>query len=327
MADEISSPIEGGVQPLQATASGGARPLVAGNGSHPIATVIAQKLRDSGVGCEIVHPVATDGTVLRRDRAVIVLAVAFLTALAWSYLLWLSAGMDMGGMDMAGLRTIPSGFGLMMPTDMPWRAMEFAFVFAMWTVMMIGMMTPSAAPMFLMYARVGRQTEAHGKPLSATVWFAAGYFLVWAAFALFATLVQWALERTALLDFTMATTDNVLGGLVFVAAGLYQWTRVNDLCLAECQRPFEFVMRHGGYRRDAPGCVVLGFRHGAYCVGCCWALMALLLVGGVMNVLWIVLLALLAFLERVTSMGRLIARLAGIVLVAGGAWLFSMGMS
>ncbi len=106
--------------------------------------------------------------------------------------------------------------------------------------------------------------------------FAVGYFLIWVAFALFATLVQWALERTALLDFTMATTDNVFGGLVFVAAGLYQWTRLNDLCLAECQRPFEFVMRHGGYRRAAPGCVVLGFRHGAYCVGCCWALMALL---------------------------------------------------
>jgi predicted metal-binding membrane protein len=313
--------------PRMADESSGEGPSVAGDSSHLIAALISQKLRDSGVGCEIVHPVATDAAVLRRDRAVIVLTVALLTALAWGYLRWLSAELDMGGMDMTGFRMIPSGLGLMMPTDMPWRAMEFAFVFAMWTVMMVGMMTPSAAPIFLMYARVGRQTEAQGKPLSATVWFAAGYFLVWVAYALFATLVQWALERTALLDFTMATTDNVLGGLVFVAAGLYQWTRLNDLCLAECQRPFEFVMRHGGYRRDAPGCFALGFRHGAYCVGCCWALMALLLVGGVMNVLWIVLLALLAFLERVTSMGRLIARLAGIVLVAGGAWLISMGMS
>jgi predicted metal-binding membrane protein len=197
----------------------------------------------------------------------------------------------------------------------------------MWTVMMVGMMTPSTAPMLLLYARVGRQTEAQGRPLAATVWFAIGYFLVWVAFALFATLVQWALERSALLDFTMASTSHILGGLVFVTAGLYQWTRLNDLCLAQCQRPFAFVMRHGGYRRDASGCVMLGLRHGAYCVGCCWTLMALLLVGGVMNVLWIVLLALFALLERVTSMGYLIARLAGIVLIAGGAWLFSMGMS
>jgi predicted metal-binding membrane protein len=307
--------------------SDGEEPSVAGDGSRLTATLVAQKLGDSGVGCEIVHPVPTDAAVRRRDRAVIVLAIALVTALVWSYLFWLSADMEMGGMDMTGLRMIPSGMGLMMPTAMPWRVMEFGFVFSMWTVMMVGMMTPSAAPMFLMYARVGRQTQAPGRPLSATVWFAIGYFLVWIAFALFATSVQWALERTALLDFTMATTDNVLGGLIFVAAGLYQWTRLNDLCLTECQRPFEFVMRHGGYRRDASGCIALGFRHGAYCVGCCWALMALLLVGGVMNVLWIVLLALLAFLERVTSMGRLIARLAGIVLVAGGAWLFSMGMS
>jgi len=170
---------------------------------------------------------------------------------------------------------------------------------------------------------VGRRTEAEGKQLRATVWFAVGYFLVWLAFALFATSVQWALERSAMLDFTVASTDNILGGLVFVVAGLYQWTRLNDLCLAQCQRPFEFLISHGGYRRDATGSVVLGVRHGC----CCWALMALLLVGGVMNVLWIVLLALLAFLERVIPRGRLIARLAGIVLVAAGAWLFSMGMA
>ena len=125
----------------------------------------------------------------------------------------------------------------------------------------------------------------------------------------------------------MTTTSSVLGGLLFVSAGLYQWTSLNELCLAQCQRPFEFVMRQGGYRRDAPGSVMLGLRHGAYCVGCCWTLMALLLVGGVMNLLWIVLLALLAFLERVPSMGRLIARLAGIVLIAAGAWLVSMGVS
>jgi predicted metal-binding membrane protein len=164
--------------------------------------------------------------VLRRDRIVIALALTLLTASAWSFMLWLSADMGMGGMDMTGLRMIPSGMGLMMPAHMPWPAMEFAFVFAMWTVMMVGMMTPSATPMLLMYARVGRQTDAQGTPVTATAWFAAGYFLVWVAFSLFATLTQWALERTALLDSTMAITSNILGGFVFVAAGLYQWTRL-----------------------------------------------------------------------------------------------------
>ena len=294
---------------------------------YRLAARIAQKLRQTGLKAQILNPVPADTAVLRRDRVVVVLALTFLTVLAWSYLLWLSADMNMGGMDMTGLRMIPSGMGLMMPADMPWQALEFVLVFAMWIVMMVGMMTPSATPMFLTYARIGRQIEALSRPLAATVWFAVGYFLVWVGFALLATLLQWALDRSALLDFTMTTTSSVLGGLLFVSAGLYQWTSLNELCLAQCQRPFEFVMRHGGYRRDARGSIMLGLRHGAYCVGCCWTLMALLLVGGVMNLLWIVLLALLAFLERVPSMGRLIARLAGIVLIAAGTWLVSMGVS
>jgi len=286
---------------------------------------IAQRLRSAGLACQIVDLKPTPITLLRRDRIVVVLVLTLLTALAWSYLLWLSADMAMGGLDMGDFRMIPSGMGLMVPAHTPWQAMEFAFVFVMWTVMMVGMMTPSAVPMILMYARVGRQTE--GAPFASTVWFAVGYLLVWVASALLATLIQWALERTALLDSWMETTSNVLGGLVFVAAGTYQWTRVKDLCLAQCQKPFEFVMRHGGFRRDAPGSVMLGLRHGAYCVGCCWTLMALLFVGGVMNLLWIVLLALLILLEKFAPAGRLIAQLAGIILIAVGAWLFSMGMS
>jgi len=293
--------------------------------ARQMAARIAQRLRDAGLKSQILNLVPADTAALRRDLIVIVLALALLTALAWSYLLWLSADMSMGGMNMTGLRMIPSGMGLMMPADMPWRAMEFAFVFAMWTVMMVAMMTPSAAPMFLMYARVGRQTEA--APLTATVWFAAGYFLVWIACALLATLVQWAFERTALLDSAMGSTSNLVGGLLFVAAGSYQWTWLKEKCLAQCQTPFAFLMRHGGFRRDAPGSVVLGLRHGAYCVGCCWALMALLLVGGMMNLLWIVLLALLILLEKVTPFGRPIARLVGIALVVGGAWLLSIAVS
>ena len=308
----------------------GGRPSVSKD-SYQMAARIAQRLREAGLKSQILNLLPTDTTVLRRDRIVIILALTLLTALAWTYLLWLSAdmgmGVGMGGMDMTGFRMIPSGTGLMIPAQMPWRAMEFAFVFAMWTVMMVGMMTPSAMPMILMYARVGRETEPQASPLSATVWFAAGYFLVWTAFALLATFVQWAFERTAVLDSAMASTSNVVGGLLFIAAGSYQWTRLKDVCLTQCQTPFAFLMRQGGFRRDAFGSLILGIRHGAYCVGCCWALMALLLVGGAMNVLWIVLLALLIVLEKVTPSGRLIAHLAGIVLVAGGAWLLATGMS
>jgi predicted metal-binding membrane protein len=303
----------------------GRRPLTV-NKDYQLADRIAQKLRSAGLGCEIINLGPTEPVVLRRDRIVVILALALLTALAWSYLLWLSTDMDKGGMDMSGFRMIPSGMELMIPGDIPWGAMEFAFVFAMWTVMMVGMMAPAAVPMILMYARMGRQTAAHDTPFAATVWFSAGYFLVWIAFALLVTFVQWAFERAELLDSTMAGTSNVVGGLLFVAAGSYQWTRLKDICLTQCQTPFAFLMRHGGFRGDAPGSLMLGIRHGAYCVGCCWTLTALLLVGGVMNAFWIVLLALLIFLEKVTPFGRQIALLAGSILVVAGAWLFSMGM-
>jgi predicted metal-binding membrane protein len=260
-------------------------------------------------------------TVLRRDRLIVAGALAVIVALAWGYVLWLAADMNMGGMDMAGFRMIPAGMGIMAPANAPWKAIEFAFVFAMWAVMMIGMMAPSAAPMILMYARVGRQGKAEGKPFAATGWFAAGYFLAWIGFSMVATLAQWLIDRTALLDSQMATSSSMLGAIVLIAAGVYQWTPLKDVCLAQCQTPFQFLMRHGGFRGDLPGCLLLGFRHGLYCVGCCWALMAVLFVGGVMNVLWIALLALLVLLEKLTPVGRWIARTVGVACVAVGAWM------
>jgi predicted metal-binding membrane protein len=260
-------------------------------------------------------------TVLRRDRRVVGGAIGIIVALAWSYLLWLANDMDMGGMDMTGFRMIPAGIGIMLPAGEPWRAIEFAYVFLMWAVMMVGMMTPSAAPMILIYARVGRHGRAQGKPYAATGWFAAGYLLAWSGFSLAATFLQWMIERAALLDSRMVIESNLFGAFVLIAAGAYQWTRLKDVCLAQCQSPFGFLMRHGGFRDDPRGCVLLGLRHGFYCVGCCWVLMALLFVGGVMNVLWITGLTLLVLLEKLTPIGRWIARAAGIACVAAGVWM------
>jgi predicted metal-binding membrane protein len=296
-----------------------------GEDRRHIAARIAQKLRVADVGCGIVHFLPTDTAVLRRDRITTSLALTLLTALAWSYLVWLSADMNVGGMEMSGFRMIPSGTRLMMPAHTPWRPIEFAFVLAMWTVMMVGMMIPSAAPIILTYARVGRCTQAQGTPLGATAYFGVGYVLVWAAFSVFATLTQWALERAGLLDSAMASTSNVLGGVILVAAGSYQWTRLKYVCLAQCQMPFAFLIRHGGFRRDAAGALQLGLRHGVYCVGCCWMLMTLLFVGGVMNLLWISLLALVILLEKVIR-GTRTAYLGGFVIVAAGAWLLSTAM-
>jgi predicted metal-binding membrane protein len=111
------------------------------------------------------------------------------------------------------------------------------------------------------------------------------------------------------------------GGIVLIAAGVYQWSPLKGVCLAQCQTPIGFLMRHGGFRGDWRGCVLLGLRHGFYCVGCCWVLMALLFVGGVMNVLWIAFLALLVLLEKVTPFGLWVARAAGVACVAAGAWM------
>ena len=257
-------------------------------------------------------------TVLRRDRLVVAGALGVIAALAWAYVLWLAADMDMGGMDMTGLRMIPAGIGIMAPANAPWKAIEFAFVFAMWAVMMVGMMAPSATPMILMYARVARQGQAEGKPFAATGWFAAGYFLVWTGFSLAATTAQWGFERAALLDSQMASASNVLGGIVLILAGIYQWTPLKDVCLAQCQSPLGFLMRHGGFRRDVAGCVLLGIHHGGYCVGCCWALMGLMFLCGAANLLWMGALSIFMFSEKLVPARWRLDRLAGGVLVLWG---------
>ena len=154
--------------------------------------------------------------VLRHDRAIVAGALFVLAGLAWAYMLWLAADMDMDGMDMSGFRMIPAGIALMVPTTAPWNATEFAFVFVMWAVMMVGMMTPSATPMILIYARVGRQAAQQGKPFAPSSWFAGGYLLAWVGFALVATFAQWALERGNWLTPKMAAASGVLSGIVLM---------------------------------------------------------------------------------------------------------------
>ena len=254
--------------------------------------------------------------LLRRDRIVVGAALALVTALAWLYILRLAAAMDMGGMDMSGFRMISHGFTMIMaPAIEPWTAAEFILTFAMWAIMMIGMMTPSAAPMILIYARAGRLAAAAGRPLAATAWFVAGYLLMWTAFAFAATAAQWLLGKFALLSPMMASASTIFGAVILFAAGLYQWTPLKDTCLSHCQSPLEFIHRHGGFRNDARAALRLGAEHGLSCIGCCWALMLLLFVGGVMNVLWIAALTAVALLEKIVPARRLVCRVVGTALL------------
>ncbi|MCC7417408.1 MAG: DUF2182 domain-containing protein [Acidobacteria bacterium] len=256
---------------------------------------------------------------LRRDRAIVAAALGVIAVLAWVYVLGLARGMDMGGMDMRGARMISTGVRMAMaPAAVPWSGLDFAMMFVMWAVMMIGMMTPSAAPLILLYARVGRQAVSDGRPFAATGWFAGGYLSAWVLFALAATVAQLVLERAALLTPGMAAASDLFGAAVLIAAGLYQWSRLKDTCLVHCQSPLSFLQHHGGFRRDAAGSFGLGLSHGAYCLGCCWALMLLLFVGGVMNLAWIAGLSILVLVEKLASRGRLVARAAGVAFIVAG---------
>lgn len=261
---------------------------------------------------------ATLESLLRRDRAIVVAALVIMTCLAWGYILWLAGSMNLDAMpnsDMAGMGS------MLAPAFKPWSATDFFVTFVMWTVMMVGMMTPSAASMIMMYASIGRQGVQQGRPLAATGFFTGGYLLAWAAFSFAATLGQWLLERAALLTPMMATASAFLGAAVLIAAGLFQWTPVKDACLRHCQTPVGFIIQHGGFRHDALGSLALGFRHGGYCISCCWALMGLLFVGGVMNILWIAGLTIYVLLEKVVPLGRIVSRAAGAGLLAWGVWL------
>lgn len=278
--------------------------------------------------------------VLRRDRTVVVAALVLVTLLAWAYILWLASqmgmadmsaggesGMDMPSMDMPSMdmsvTSMESGPGAALAPFRPWTVADFGFVFAMWAVMMVAMMTPSVAPMVLLYARAGREAARQGGPIAATGWFLSGYLLVWVGFSVLAAGAQWGLTRLALLTPAMTTASTIFGGVLLIAAGLYQWTPIKNACLSQCQALLQFLMRQGGFRNDPPGALALGAKHGGYCLGCCWVLMALLFVGGVMNVLWIAAIAVLILVEKLVPTGRLVPRISGVLMVLGGIWLLA----
>ncbi len=258
---------------------------------------------------------------LRRDRAVVAACLALVVALAWLHLAALAAGMaqdDMGMTGTDGMPAAPAG-GAMAMAPAPWTPLTFVLMFAMWWVMMLGMMLPGAAPMVLLFARVHRRRLGDPDPLLPTALFASGYLLVWGAFGAAATGLQWGLGEAALLSPHMAGASPALGAALFLAAGAYQLTPLKRACLVHCRAPVEFLARH--WRAGRLGAVRMGAVHGAFCVGCCWALMALLFAGGVMNLLWVALLAAFVLAEKLAPKGEWVARAGGGAMLAFGAYL------
>ena len=225
--------------------------------------------------------------VLRHERAVIACTVALLAALGWAYLL----------------------------RDMPMHGMEppLKALIAMWWLMMLAMMLPAATPAILLYARV-RRTRGGDAVIAQTWVFVAGYLAVWLAFSIAAALMQ-----SAFADSSMRLSGSVATSLLLILAGAYQLSPFKSACLSQCRTPAQFISRH--WRAGWDGAIRLGVLHGAYCVGCCWLLMALLFVGGVMNLAWIALLALLVAAEKLLPGGRRVGQAAGLAFIAWGAWV------
>jgi predicted metal-binding membrane protein len=252
--------------------------------------------------------------LLRQERAITAGALGVLCALAWLYLLngaGLGAAADMAGMAMA------SGGGEAPPPA--WSAGSWVLCVAMWWTMMVAMMVPSAAPTILLFGQVQRRALARGQSagLAPIGIFAAGYLLVWFGFSLLAVLAQWALQRNGLISPAgMESQSRWLSAGVLIGAGLYQLSPFQNRCLSHCRSPAVFLSRH--WQAGAWGALRLGVLHGAYCVGCCWMLMALLFVGGVMNLAWIAALTLLVMAQKLLPGGRWIGRACGTALLAWG---------
>lgn len=229
--------------------------------------------------------------VLRHERWVVAAGIALLVALSWWFLVS-GAGVDQG-MDM----------GAMQP--------PIGALILMWWLMMLAMMLPSAAPAVLLYARV-REIRGADSAVAQTWIFLTGYLGVWLLFSIIAATLQHVLTGPA-----MALESPRAGGILLIIAGLYQLSPAKSACLRECRTPAQFISQH--WRPGGKGAVRLGILHGAYCVGCCWLLMALLFVGGVMNFVWIAGLTLIVGIEKLVPRGELVGRAVGLALIAWGA--------
>jgi predicted metal-binding membrane protein len=245
----------------------------------------------------------------RKDRIVILFVLGSITLAAWAYLSHMA--MDAGTHGMLHDAAIPC--------VMSWGAADLVFSFLMWSVMMVAMMIPSATPMFLAFAVINEGRNEAGYPLIATGSFVMGYLIIWLGFSAASALIQWGLHATALLSEAMVIAGPIFGGALLIAAGVFQWTPFRDACMVKCRSPMAFIITE--WREGKGGALIMGLKHGVYCVGCCWLLMALSLVLGVMNLVWMAVLTVFMALEKGSVAGLWLSRAAGAILVMWGVAL------
>ena len=246
--------------------------------------------------------------VLRRERSLVGACLVTMVLGAWLYLIDMARDMD--GMSMSTVTAMS------MPAPEPWVLADLGLLFLMWSVMMVAMMLPSAGPMVLTFLEVNqRRRTGTGRFVSSWV-FVLGYVAVWTAYSLAATLAQWGLHEVALLSPSMTLTSPLLMSGVLIGAGIYQWTPLKRRCLVGCRSPLSFLMSK--WREGSWGAWLMGLEHGFYCVGCCWILMALLFVVGVMNLPWVAAIAVFVIAEKLFPNGEAFGKFTGVVLALAG---------
>jgi predicted metal-binding membrane protein len=253
-------------------------------------------------------------TLVSHDRAIVATALALLLVLAWAYTV--AMAIDVPEADRHAAMGMDTG------AWMPWTGIEAALIFVMWVVMMVAMMMPAAAPMVLTYVRINRQRAPVSSRFGTDAAFLLGYLVLWGLFSLAAATAQWLLHTATLLSPAMASASPVFSALLLIAAGFYQFAPLKSACLAKCRSPMGFLMSE--WRNGVRGAFIMGLRHGLYCLGCCWLLMVLLFVAGVMNLLWIALIALAVLAEKVLPFGVWVSRALGVALTAGGIGLLAL---
>lgn len=178
-----------------------------------------------------------------------------------------------------------------------WDVHYFWMMTLMWIIMMIGMMLPSAIPMIMIYVNVVKKADNHEAQLISIAVFVCGYIVIWIAFSLLATIAQWSLNQAALISSMMVINNTSLSAALLIAAGVYQWMPIKESCLDQCRSPVHFISTH--WKPGILGAFNMGLKHGMFCQGCCWLLMCLLFVGGVMNLLWIAIITLFVLIEKI----------------------------
>jgi len=255
----------------------------------------------------------TAEAVRKRDRNFVVAGIAGIVAIAWAYMIYLDRAMGKSiGMEMG------------MPRMQGWGTVDFVLMFFMWTVMMVAMMTPSATPMILTFSRINRRRNDKRNPIVATGAFLAGYLVAWTVFSAVATIAQWGLHRAALLSPMMVSNNPLLGGMLLIGAGVFQFTPLKHACLNHCRSPIGFFMTE--WREGSRGAFFMGVHHGIYCVGCCWLLMALLFVAGVMNLLWVATIAAYVLVEKIVPAAHRVSRAIGLCIIVAGLWMVTRAL-